>query len=440
MMEFNRSGPNRGLARACRETSRSNSTFLRKCGLKSVMLSRLAKSFPACVLASFSCVFIVPTLVNAQGATNIGEIVRDVDRDTIRVSVASPDTTLAGLLQVAFGLHGAFDVVADRGQFRLIVEPAGANSVSLRIQTGEPARTVFDRKVSGTDLSNAALRAADLAVEGITEVPGIFASQLVFLSDRDGKPEIYTSNLVFSSVRQQTRHRSLLVHPRWSPDSTKVIYTSYHRNGSPDIYILDLAQRTVSTFASYNGTNTGAVFSPDGTTVAFTAGAANSDLYTKPIAGGSPKRLTQTRALEADPTWSRDGTQIVVVSDERGGPQLYRLSATGGAMRRLQTAVSGYCAEPDWNPQDSRLIAFTAGMGGVFQIALFDMGLGSSTVLTKGSADAVEPRWMRDGRHLIYTERTRSSKRVMLLDTQTGQSRPLHKPDFGNSWAADAVY
>ena len=54
------------------------------------------------------------------------------------------------------------------------------------------------------------------------------------------------------------------------------------------------------------------VISPDGTQIAF---AAVGDIYVMPV-GGKPVNVTKDQALDTDPAWSPDGSQLVYSSDK----------------------------------------------------------------------------------------------------------------------------
>jgi TolB protein len=92
-----------------------------------------------------------------------------------------------------------------------------------------------------------------------------------------------------------------------------------------------------------------------------------------------------------------------------------------------------------WNPRDPNEIAFTVGVGVGFQVAVYDFTRHQSKILTRESGDAVEPTWVSDGRHLIYTARTGHSSQLCLLDTETGKSSPLNSLKFGRAYQASFV-
>ena len=43
-------------------------------------------------------------------------------------------------------------------------------------------------------------------------------------------------------------------------------------------------------------------------------------------------------------------------------------------------------------------------------------------MVSKAAADAIEPSWLGDGRHLVYTARAAGSRSLTILDTETGKS------------------
>lgn len=395
------------------------------------------------VLASALLLVASATAIHAQTGReiDIGAVIARGGTPTIRVSIESDDADVAGLARRAFAAHGQYRVTEDtEAVFRLSFSPGETGGITLVISSGRPRQEQFRENFRHTSQSKATLLAIDAAIRKTSGLPGIFASQIAFVSDRSGHLEIYTGDPLFAETRQVTRDRSESVSPNFSPDGTRIIYTGFFRNGFPDLYQINLATGKRESFVSFQGTNTGGVFSPDGQRVAVSlSGVGNAELYTTNPEGREMVRLTEAPSLETDPEWSPDGRELIFTSDHLGRPQIYRISAQGGSMRRVPTNISGYCAEPAWNPRNPSLIAFTAAQGAEFEIALHNLDSGETAILTQGAGDAVEATWMADGRHLIYTRRTAGQRRLLLLDTETGRSTPLHSTNFGNAANADYI-
>ena len=97
-----------------------------------------------------------------------------------------------------------------------------------------------------------------------------------------------------------------------------------------------------------------------------------------------PSRLTRNRSNESGPSWSSDGRRLLVTSDSRGKPQIYEVSVSSGQLTRIPTNISSHSTEPTWNPRQTTKFAFTAAMGGGFQVCEYDFSSRKTRVLTKG--------------------------------------------------------
>ena len=86
-------------------------------------------------------------------------------------------------------------------------------------------------------------------------VPGINLSRIAFVSNRTGSPEIWVMDYDGFNQRPITSFRSQSLTPRWSPDNTRIAFTSYWKS-NPDLYIVSLETNRLLTFPRYKGLNT----------------------------------------------------------------------------------------------------------------------------------------------------------------------------------------
>jgi TolB protein len=107
------------------------------------------------------------------------------------------------------------------------------------------------------------------------------------------------------------------------------------------------------------------------------------------------------------------------------------MSAAGGTPRRVTFDTSRFCAEPDWSRADPNKVAFTMKVNDSYQIGVLDLSTERGVQVSHAPFDGIEPSWLPDGRHLVYTARDRANSRVSLLDTVTGKSTPLSPSSFG---------
>jgi TolB protein len=365
---------------------------------------------------------LISASVFAQGSRKIGEVSVSVDANTIPVRIVASSPELQGAADTAFNAHGRYRRVASGHAYELKFTAVSANQVRVDITRGSAGTPVASEVATGTNARNALFRAADIAVQKTSglNLRGFFTARLAFVVNRGNKGEIYASDLFLGETKQLTRDNSLVLTPRWAPDASRIIYTSYFRKGAPDIYLLDPVTGRRDEFASFKGTNSGARFSPNGQQVAMTlSGQGNAEIWTGSAQGRNLVRRTRSDTVKASPCWSPDGSRIVFTMEP--GPQLYVMSAAGGTPQRLNVGFS-YAAEPDWSRANPNKIACTVRVGGRYQIAVYDMATGTGKVVSKADFDGIEPAWLADGRHLVYTARDRSTSVLSILDTETGKS------------------
>jgi TolB protein len=380
--------------------------------------------------ASFSLLLLSGWAGLAPAQERYGEVIIDADRNVTGISVRASSADLENLASLAFDAHGAYRRVASGAAYNFAFTQIAANQVRIEVTRGATDLPVYSEVVAGSSARNALLRAADVAVAHTSKLRGFFAGRLAFVSDRGAGMEIMTSDLFGGEAVSWPGVSRQIVTPRWAPDGHKLIFTSY-RNGFPDIYVLNFATRVPELFVSVRGTNTGGRYSPDGGRVAMVlSGEGNTEVYVSNAQGRMITRLTRTPAVKAGPCWSPDGTRLVFTSEP--GPQLYVMSAAAGAPpQRLPTNISRYCAEPDWCHWNADRLAFTMAVGRGYQIAVYDFSTRQARQVSHAPLDAIEPCWMADGRHLIYTSRQANQRSLWLLDTETGRTHQISPRSLG---------
>jgi TolB protein len=368
----------------------------------------------------------------ALAQRDIGTLEVNANDHTLPVRVSGSTQELNALANQAFNTHGRYHVVSSGFMYDIKFAPAGAGQVSVDIQRGFGGGSIANEVASGATTREALFAAADIAVAKTNGLGlrGFFTSKLVFIGERTGHQEVYTSDLFFGDLRQITHDRAIAMTPRWSPDGEKIIYTSYFRGGFPDIYQIDVGDYQRTTFVSFKGTNIGAHYSPDGRQVAMIlSGEGEPEIYVSNAQGRGVSRRTHSDLTKASPCWSPDGSRLIFAMEP--GPQLYVMSASGGTPQRVTFDTSRYCAEPDWSRASPDKVAFTMMVGGSYQIGVLSVSQKKGEQVSKAPFDGIEPSWLPDGRHVVYTARTGSSSRVCILDTESGNSRPISPTGFG---------
>jgi dipeptidyl aminopeptidase/acylaminoacyl peptidase len=134
--------------------------------------------------------------------------------------------------------------------------------------------------------------------------------------------------------------------PQWSPDGTRITYTTRPTpkaddGGLSDVWVLTLAggeKRKIEELAASSDT---ARWSPDGKWIAYTgnsdpSGVTTTYLYVVASAGGDPRQVTAKSDLNiGTPIWSRDGRTIYFSTNVLESIDVFACDIGTGAVKRL---------------------------------------------------------------------------------------------------------
>ncbi len=234
-------------------------------------------------------------------------------------------------------------------------------------------------------------------------------TKIAFTSSRDSDPyldfEVYKMNADGSNQLRLTSNSSWDEAPAWSPDGRKIAFES-QRDGDPDVYQMDADGTDQVRLTRNPGSDTQPIWSPNGRNLAFVSDrvVGSTEIYKmKPRPEGKqnrPLRLTNNDAYDYYPDFSPDGTKMVFQSNRDGNWEVYKMNADGTG----QTNFTNNPAEdrdPVWSP-DGKRIAFSSRRPPDFdsQPANFEIyttdaldGSGPMTNLTYNVAEDSRPDW-----------------------------------------------
>ena len=188
--------------------------------------------------------------------------------------------------------------------------------------------------------------------------------------------------------------------PNWTKDAKALIY---NRNGR--LYRFDLEQNTpvvIDTgFATNN--NNDHVLSFDGKLLAISNhnkdDANTSIVYTVPIQGGTPRRVT-AKGPSYLHSWSPDGKYLVFTGARDGEFDIYKISSNGGEETRLTTA-KGLDDGPEYTP-DGKFIYFNSTRSGLMQIWRMNPDGSDQEQVTNDEYNNWFPHISPDGKWIVF--------------------------------------
>jgi hypothetical protein len=139
-------------------------------------------------------------------------------------------------------------------------------------------------------------------------------------------------------------------------------------------------------------------------------GPPASEIYTIPVTGGTPTRITNDHTSSIAPAWSPDGDQIAYFHGSGSGGELWIVDADGGGNHRVPVGPDGGWA-PAWSPDGQQIAYLTCCANSrandgrpVLNVNVIDLASGDVTdVGVTVETDFNGPSWV--GNHALLINR-----------------------------------
>jgi serine/threonine-protein kinase len=217
------------------------------------------------------------------------------------------------------------------------------------------------------------------------------------------------------------------LYPRISPDGKKVALDV--RDEQSDIWIWDLPRETLTRLTFDPGLDRTPVWSPDGTRLAFSSERGRSsqaNVYSQASDGTGPvERLTESATLQFPTAFSPDGRQLLLweIGNATGRDvAVVALDNDRTVTPLLQTSFFEENAEVS---PDGRWLAYQSNESGQYEVYVrpFPDVEGGRWLVSNGGG--TRPAWSRDGRELFYLV---EPGRVMTVPIQPGRTFTYGNP------------
>jgi TolB protein len=282
--------------------------------------------------------------------------------------------------------------------------------------------TGFRLQASRPDLRRAAHRISDMIFQELTGIPGVFSTQIAYISEERRPDNSRLFRLIVSDADGENAQRVAesqqpLMSPAWSPDARRLAYVSFE-GGNSGVFVQTLRTGTRERVSARAGVNSSPEFSPDGRMLALTLSreVGNLDVHTLDLSSQVLRQLTTDDAIDSEATWAPDGRSIYFMSDRAGAPQIYRVGTEAGQRAQRISFEGVYNARPRLSP-DGTLIAVVNGESNRYHIGVIEVATGRLTVLTPNGRLDESPSFAPNGAQIIYA--TRENNRGVLASVST---------------------
>jgi TolB protein len=247
-------------------------------------------------------------------------------------------------------------------------------------------------RIEKVEFSNVALIALPRLPTSSAQTTLINTLQTISLRSRDRR------------VAYVTTQPDRLEAPNWFPDATNTLYfnnggrfykVQAEPPGTPPNPTRLKVPETIG-LGTLTRINSGHGVSPDGKLWAF---SDQSAVYTMPVGGAAPKRVTASGPSYFH-GWSPDSKTLAYSAERKGNLDVYTVAVDGGEEQRLTTA-SGKDDGPEFSP-DGQYIYFSSDRTGLMQVWRMKVDGSAQEQVTKDDAENWCPHISPNGQSMVF--------------------------------------
>jgi TolB protein len=243
------------------------------------------------------------------------------DRTITQSPSVSPDGKMVAYATMVSGENAGWQIRvrdADSGRQRTFLNPGKTSIMTTPEFSPDGSKLWFSMEIDGwQQLAKANLDGSGR--ERVSQVRAIEVSprlnpktggEVLFISGRTSKQQLYKMNANGSGVEMITTNDGEVANPSWSPDGRKIAFswTKGYDPGNFNIFVMDMSRKEPVQLTRQNGSNENPTWAPDGVHLVYSNKRGNSTQIYSMLANGTRVKQLTSSGNNAQPVWAAKGT------------------------------------------------------------------------------------------------------------------------------------
>jgi len=276
--------------------------------------------------------------------------------------------------------------------------------------------------------------------------------KIAYVSDRDMERhfQVYIMDSDGSNQTRLTQDSQNYLHPRFSPDGSKIVFYSHLHDYDDEIYIINSDGSNHINLTKTLGNDNFPQFSPDGSNIVFSSDRdGNREIYLMDVNGNNQLRLTNNDVIDHAPQFSPDGSKILFFSiDSNWAYNVYTMDLDGHNLKNLTSESLYfhfpiniddsfniiYWYAPQYSPDGSKIV-FTSYSYSELNIDIYIMNSDGSSQrrLTSTPGYNFSPRFSPDGSQIVFMTHRGRNFDIYTMDLDDKNQIPLYDSKSGHA-------
>ena len=254
--------------------------------------------------------------------------------------------------------------------------------------------------------------------------------KIIFISDKDGNPEIYSMEKNGSDPKRLTNSSRSENNPKLSLNG-KYLSFLVDKNSIKELYILEMEENGKQVQISEKGLNVEDFFwSPDSQKITYKAKDSDQvhDIYLYDVVKDITNKVTNNISIEKLGNWSPDGEWIVysVIKGDEDKVGIFKKNPSGVDEVRLTENFEDH--NPLWSP-DGKRIAFLSTRGSD-DIDIYTLNIENNEEknITASQGNDFDFSWDPDGKRIVFVSEREDNPEIFVIDVTLKQD-PIRLTD-----------